>query len=136
MTNQRSMIDLRAWAWFLAWSAVGVGLVGGLLAAFALPATLVLWGVSGAGAVVISRHKEARVAWPGILSGISMLVFLIAYLNRNGPGEVCTAHIGSACTGSEQQWSPWPFVAVGFIMVVGGVVGFVFMRRQARKQPG
>lgn len=130
------MTDLRAWAWFLAWSAVGIGLVGGLLAAFAFPVTLVLWGVSGAGAVAIARHKEARVAWPGILSGISMLAFLIAYLNRDGPGEVCIAHIGSACTSFEQQWSPWPFVAVAVIMVVGGVVGFVFMRRQSRKRLG
>lgn len=136
MTRQRPMTDLRAWAWFFAWSAVGVGLVGGLLAAFALPVTLVLWGVSGAGAVAISLRKEARVAWPGILSGISILVFLIAYLNRNGPGEVCTAHIGSVCASSEQQWSPWPFMAVAVIMVVGGVVGFVFTRRQARTQPG
>lgn len=134
MTRQRPMTDLRAWAWFLAWSAVGVGLAGGLLAAFAPPVTLVLWGASFAGAVAIARHKEARVAWPGILLGISILAFLIAYLSRHGPGEVCTAHTGNACTGSEERWSPWPFVAVGVIMVVGGVAGFLFMRRRARRR--
>lgn len=130
------MTDPRAWAWFLAWSAVGVGFVAGLLAAFALPVTLVLWGVSGAGAVAIARHKEARVAWPGVLSGISVVAFLIAYLNRNGPGEVCTAHIGSACTSSEERWSPWPFAAVGVIMVAGGVAGFILMRWRAHRRAG
>jgi hypothetical protein len=120
------MNEMRAWGWFLAWSVVGVGFFGGLLAVFALPVTLVLWGISGGGAVIIAKHKEARGAWPGIVSGASILAFFIAYLNRNGPGEVCTAHIGRAsCTSSEQQWSPWPFVAVGVIMVVGGVAGFI-----------
>jgi hypothetical protein len=128
--------DLRAWGWFLAWSAVGVGLVGGLLAAFALPVTFVLWGISGAGLAVIAKHKEARVAWPGIVSGASILVFLIAYLNRDGPGGVCTAHIGHACTSSEERWSPWPFVAVGIIMVVCGVAGFIVMRRRAPRRRG
>jgi len=127
------MNELRAWGWFVAWSAVGAGLVGGLLAAFALPVTLVLWGVSGAGAAAIAKQKGARVAWPGIVSGASILVFLIAYLNRDGPGEACTAHIGLGCTSSEQQWSPWPFVAVGVIMLVGGVAGFIFIRWQARQ---
>jgi hypothetical protein len=130
------MNESRAWGWFFAWSAVGVGFVGGLLAAFALPVALVLWIVSGAGAAVIAKHERAREAWLGIISGPSMLVFWIAYRNRDGPGEVCIAHTGPACTGSEQQWSPWPFVVVGVIMVVGGVVGFVFTRRQARKRPG
>jgi hypothetical protein len=131
-----TMNELRAWGWFLAWTTVGVGFVGGLLAVFAFPVTLVLWGVSGAGAAVITKHKRARVAWPGIASGASILVFLIAYLSRDGPGEVCTAHIGRACTSFEQQWSPWPFVAVGVIMLVGGVVGFIFIQRQARRRPG
>jgi hypothetical protein len=129
------MNETRAWGWFLAWCAVGIGLVGGLLAAFALPVTLFLWGISGAGAAAIARHKDARVAWPGTISGVSVLVFLIAYLNRHGPGVVCTAHIGRACTNSEERWSPWPFVVIGVIMVFSGVVGFVFMRRRACKRP-
>jgi ABC-type spermidine/putrescine transport system permease subunit II len=127
------MNESRAWGWFLAWSAVGAGFVAGLLAAFALPVTLVLWVASGAGAAVLAKHKEAREAWPGIVAGVSILVFLIAYLNRRGPGNVCTAHIGLACTSSEQRWSPLPFLAVGLLMVVGGVGGFIFMRRQAHK---
>lgn len=129
------MNEPRAWGWFLAWCIIGVGFVGGLLAAFAPPITLFLWGISGAGVAVIARRKEARAAWPGIVSGASVLVFLIAYLNRDGPGDVCTAYIGRACTNSEQRWSPWPFVAAGIIMAVGGVVGFLFMRRHALKRP-
>jgi hypothetical protein len=128
------MNETRVWGWFLAWCAVGIGLVGGLLAAFALPVTLFLWGISGAGAAVIVRHKEARVAWSGTMSGASILVFLIAYLNRNGPGEVCAAHIGRACTSFEQRGSPWPFAAVGVIMAIGGVATFIVSRRRTRKR--
>lgn len=103
---------------------------------FALPVALVLWGASGAGIAGMAKHQGARIGQPGIASGGAIPVFLIAYLNRGGPGEVCTAHIGLTCSRFEQQWSPWPLIAVGVIMVASGVVVFISMHRQARRRPG
>jgi hypothetical protein len=48
------------------------------------------------------------------------MLLYIALLNRGGPGDVCTTTgTSSACT---EEWSPWPFLAVGVALVVSGIV--------------
>jgi hypothetical protein len=46
----------------------------------------------------------------------------IAYLNRHGPGEVCRTNAAQhECT---TQWSPWPWLLVGLVLVAAGVLLF------------
>jgi hypothetical protein len=108
----------RAAVQFALWAAVGAGGVLGVLTAptiglFVLPLTVAL-------AAVLVWRRRVRLAGPGIVTGIGLLPCYIAYLNRGGPGTVCTTSAtGGSCT---QEWSPWPWLAVGVGFVVAGVV--------------
>ncbi len=67
-------------------------------------------------------------AMAGMISGAALPVLYVAWLNRGGPGEVCTTTATSqSCT---DAWSPWPFVVVAVVLLVTGVV--VFVRQRGR----
>jgi hypothetical protein len=108
----------RAALQFALWAIVGAGGVLGVLTAptiglFVLAATVVL-------AAVLVWQRRVWLAGPGILTGLGLLPCYIAYLNRGGPGVVCTiSAIGGSCT---QEWSPWPWLGVGLCFVVAGAV--------------
>jgi hypothetical protein len=65
-------------------------------------------------------------AMAGMISGAALPVLYVAWLNRHGPGEFCTRTATSISC--DDQWSPWPFVTVGVVLVVTGVVVFVLRR--------
>ena len=59
--------------------------------------------------------------------GLSTAPLFIAWLNRDGPGPVCTTTAESiSCS---DQWSPWPFVALGVLFAGAGVALLVVTRR-------
>jgi bacteriorhodopsin len=63
----------------------------------------------------------------GLLSGVGMLALYIAYLNRHGPGEVCGHSVTDHhCT---TEWSPWPWLFVGVLLLAAGVVLLRVFRR-------
>jgi hypothetical protein len=115
---------------FALWAAVGAGGVLGVLTAptiglFVLP-------VAVAVAAVLAWRRQVRLAGPGVLTGLGLLPCYIAYLNRGGPGTICTTTATSgSCT---QEWSPWPWLAVGLCLVVAGLaLQARTLRRQARQ---
>ena len=56
----------------------------------------------------------------GLVGGLAVAPLWIAWLNRDGPGDVCTT---TATTQScAEQWSPWPFAVVGVALVVACVL--------------
>jgi hypothetical protein len=64
----------------------------------------------------------------GLISGAAAPLLYVAWLNRGGPGEVCTGDSRAiSCT---DEWSPWPFLAVAVVLVVAGVV--LFGRQRGR----
>jgi hypothetical protein len=120
-------------AWFGLWAVVGAAGALALLTAptigiFVLPATLVL------GAVLAWRGR-AQQAGPGIVAGLGTPLFYVAYLNRGGPGTVCTALPGGGeCT---QETSPWPWVAAGLLLLIAGLsMLLAAARRRQRTQAG
>jgi hypothetical protein len=123
----------RSWGSFFGWVAVGATALAGLLATFAIPVFLGLLAMSGAGALALISRKRTRIRYPGILCGCAIPLLFVAYLNRDGPGEVCTAHIGVACTSSEQQSSPWPWAIAGLILLAVGVVASIATKRAGRE---
>jgi hypothetical protein len=54
-------------------------------------------------------------------------VLYVAWLNRDGPGQVCTST--ATDTSCADEWSPWPFVALAVVLAGAGVVAFVRGRR-------
>lgn len=121
------MLSRRPWVWFTAWLLVGVGYavsfigiasIGLLVLPFPVLATLLL-----------VRRWHATSGLPGLISGLALPVLYVAYLNRGGPGNICTAVTGGqSCI---QEWSPWPWVAVGVFLFSFGVAAFVRLQRRA-----
>ncbi len=117
------------WPFFL-WMLAGAGLVLGLLGIltigiFVLPAAVAL-------AIALARWPRTRSRTAaGLLSGLGLVPFFIAYQNRGGPGTVCVSTATSqSCT---QEWSPWPWAGTGLALVAAGVVVFLVLRgRDAR----
>lgn len=55
-----------------------------------------------------------------------MLPFSLAFLNYDGPGDVCTTSDGvTECT---EAWNPWGWLFAGLVVLVAG--GLAFRRRQ------
>jgi hypothetical protein len=124
---------MRTAGWFGLWAVVGAGGALALLTAptigiFVLPATLVL------GAVLFWRGRRQQAA-PGIVSGLGLPLLYVGYLNRGGPGTVCTPLAGGAeCT---QETSPWPWIAAGLVLALTGVaLSVVAARRRPRTPAG
>ncbi len=118
-----------AWAAFLGWFVAGalyaLAVLGMLtIGIFVLPIAIGL-------TVLLVRSPRASVGLPGLVSGLALPVLYVAYLNRDGPGDVCTAN-GAHCT---EEWSPWPFVLVGVALLCAGIAVFVYLRARAGRAP-
>ncbi len=126
--------DQRGWAWFIAWSATGAAYALGFLGAFTInPLVLVLPVVA---TIILANRPRAIGGIPGLASGLSLPLFYVAYLNRSGPGTICRAFgtYGQECV---EEWSPWPWLAIGVVLLVGGCVWFVVTdpRRHTSDRP-
>ena len=121
---------------FLLWALVGAGVCLGLLGAmtigvFVLPAALLAGGL-----LIWRTGMTSSVA--GALSGAGVIPLYVSWLNRNGPGFVCTSSgdSGESCV---DEWSPWPWLVAGLACVAGGVLLFRWLRRTVHPssaQPG
>lgn len=106
---------------FAAWVVVGAAACLALLTPltigpFVLVAVIVALGVL----LRLSGGIGAEVT--GVLSGVGALLLYVAYLNRHGPGDVCTTSATEQqCT---SEWSPWPWLIVGILLVTAGVLLF------------
>lgn len=112
----------RPWGWFVAWWFVG-GLWSLTLLGAASVGLLVLPGAMAATAILVWRSRGLGLI--GLLSGLGLPVFYVAYLNWGGPGNVCTPNAGGgqACV---QESSPWPWLAVAVALTIAGTILFIF----------
>jgi hypothetical protein len=113
-----------AWA-YLWWFAVGALLVFGFLAQFTIGAPFFLLGVvlAIAGAAIPATRSLAVTAVP---AGFALPALYIAWLNRDGPGMVCTTTAtGGSC---EEQWNPWPWV-IASVLLIALSVGLAVLGR-------
>ncbi|MBO0511920.1 hypothetical protein, partial [Streptomyces beijiangensis] len=120
----------RGWGFFAAWAVVGAGFALALLTVLSIG--LFVLPVAAGLALLLVRLKGSERGLPGIVSGLSAPLLYVAYLNRSGPGTVCTrSGTGEMC---EEQWNPWLWLAAALIAVVGGVVVMLAVRRR-QEQP-
>jgi hypothetical protein len=114
-----------SWPAFAGWCVAGAGASLGVLSLltigpFVLLLTLVLCGF-------LLWALEFGAGMAGLLAGAAVPVLYVAWLNRDGPGTVCTTTATSHSCGDES--SPWPLLVVAALLVVGGVVLFARLRR-------
>ena len=88
-----------------------------------LPVGLVIW-------IVAARPRLRRSAW-GAISGVGLILLFVAYVQRRGPGTVCTT---SATVSSCDQFAdPRPWLVAGLGLVVAGVVLETWRVRRAHR---
>ncbi|HEY3529766.1 MAG TPA: LPXTG cell wall anchor domain-containing protein [Nocardioides sp.] len=66
-------------------------------------------------------------AMGGLLSGAALPLLYLAWLNRDGPGEVCTTTPTSQSCG--EQSNPWFLLVAAFVLMVAGIAVFARRRR-------
>ncbi len=108
---------IEAWKygwWVLAGTFVGIGIAGALtvgVLCIGAGAVLVIGGVA-------TSALRNGSAW-GMAVGLAVAPLYVAWLNRDGPGRVCSS--GAGGTSCVEQWTPWPFVSVAVVLALGGV---------------
>jgi hypothetical protein len=102
--------------WFPAWVLVGAGFALGLISVIGvivLPITLIV-------ALVLGRVRSARPAYPGVIAGLGLPLLYVAWLNRRGPGNICTTFgNGESCV---EQFNPWPWFLLGAALLAAGIL--------------
>ena len=113
---------MRAWAWFVVWIFVGLVMMFVFLRVLTVGVYILLIGAGLALVVATRRGSTARL--PGLLSGASLRMFYVAYVNRGRPGNICRSFAdgGSECG---EHWSPWPFLVLGVLTLTGGLSVFL-----------
>lgn len=115
------------WAWFAAWLIIGAGYALSILGAASVG--LFLLPVVVLATVLIARRQHARSGLPGLISGLGIPLLYVAYLNRTGPGTVCTTTAGGG-QNCNDEWSPWPWLAAAVILLGLGVGAFIAWQRR------
>jgi hypothetical protein len=115
---------------FLGWFAVGACAAAGLAAILSVGLVFLVLSAATAGLVLRKRPRNAVV---GGLAGLAPPLFYIAYLNQDGPGDVCRSSSGGqTCT---EEYTPIPFLVGGVLLFVAGFVIFLMIERGTRKAP-
>jgi hypothetical protein len=111
--SDRTPLWAYAW-WAVAGALIGIGVVGLLTVGIVFLAAGVLVALVG------FLRPGLRRGAAGAVGGLAVAPLYLAWLNRKGPGRVCsTAGSEVSCV---EAWSPWPFVAVAAALIVGSVV--------------
>ncbi|MCW2524616.1 MAG: hypothetical protein JWO63_2951, partial [Frankiales bacterium] len=104
---------------FLAWAATGGALALAAITPFTIGVFVAPLALIALVALVLTARNESAA---GALCGPAVLILYIGYLNRGGPGEVCTSTATSqSCT---TEWNPWPFAVIGLLLLAAGVALF------------
>lgn len=114
-----------SWMSFLAWPLIGAGISYSVLGAMTIGLFVFPFVLTGLFAMF--KWGGNRKSSVGLISGAGLPFLFLAYLNRSGPGMVCGPYKngGQECT---QEYSPWPFLIIGAIFVLLGVLMFIRIR--------
>ena len=78
--------------------------------------------------LLAARLGGGNLSSVGAAAGIGAWCLVLAWLNRQGPGNVCTTNQhGTLC---QDEWTPWPFWAAGILLILVPVI--VVARQRVR----
>lgn len=112
---------------FLGWTLPGIVFCVALLTPFTIGlAALALAGLLVLALMLSGWYRDGSPA--GLVSGAGPVLLYVAWLNRRGPGSICTTtHSGGGqCL---DEWSPWPWLAAGLALTLLGLA----LRRSLRR---
>ena len=120
-----------AWVWFVAWFFAGSLCALAVLGAFTIG--IFVLPIAGVAVVFLATRRGATDGIAGLISGLALPVLYVAFLNRDGPGNICKISASSiSCT---EESSPWPWLLVAAALILTGVVVFITSpRRRARTE--
>jgi len=119
------------WPWFAVWLIVGASYAVSILGAASIG--LFLLPLPALATILLARRPHANSGLPGLISGLGIPLLYVAYLNRAGPGTICTTtSAGQYCT---DEWSPWPWLAAAVVLLVLGAAAFIVRQRHLHRQP-
>jgi hypothetical protein len=113
---------------FAAWLLIGAAYAVGVLGAATIGVFVLVIAV--AGTAVVLRRRGSTEGVPGLVAGVGVVALAIAVMNRDGPGEVCTRTATSVSCAD--QWSPWPWLAIGAVLVAASLAWLAVRRRKQR----
>jgi hypothetical protein len=124
----------RPWIYFALWMLVGGAYAMVIAAAFTIGIFFIPFAVIAT--VLLVRKPSSRRGIPGLFAGVALPLFYVAFLNRSGPGMVCTMTrstfgVGQSCT---QEWSPWLWLSAGLVLLGAGVALFIVTLRSSKRQ--
>jgi len=103
--------------WFPAWLLVGAAFATSVVTVYGvvlLPFVIIL-------IVLLSLVRDARRGYPGFIAGAGVPLLYVAWLNRRGPGNICTRYArgGQSCV---EQMTPWPWFILGAGLLAAGIL--------------
>ncbi|MEU2427081.1 hypothetical protein ABZ619_39730 [Streptomyces sp. NPDC007851] len=122
MTSNR-----RDWLLFTGWLLTGALYLLALLTVFSIG--LFILPLPVAGTVVLATRRGTERGLLGLVSSVSLPLFLLTYLNRHGPGTYCdNSTVGQTCT--EGLLNPWLLLLGGLLLLAAGVALFLTIQRR------
>ena len=114
-TREASRTDQRVC--FVLWAFVGAGACLAVLGVLSIG--IFVAPVVAFAAWVLVRTTGADRSIAGAVSGVSPMLFFVAWRNRKGPGTVCTVH--AEFTECAERWNPWLWFVAGLAFLSVGV---------------
>ena len=116
---------------FIGWFGVGACITVALFTPFTIG--WIAWLAAVAGIVGLLAWPGGRSAAAfGALSGAGAIPVYVAWLNRRGPGEVCTSTARS--THCVEEWNPVLWLIFGVVLVVSGIVAAIAVTARTAEQ--
>ena len=125
LTKSPVVASRRPWNYFAIWMLVGGAYAMVIAGAFAIGIFFIPPAVIAT--VFLVRDPSSRRGVPGLFAGLALPLFFVAYLNRSGPGYVCTTSqsaigVSPSCG---QEWNPWVLLVAGLILLAVGAGVFI-----------
>lgn len=111
---------------FLAWPVVGAALSLSVLGALTIGAYVMPFALVGL--FILLKWGGDRRSCVGLISGLGLPLLYVAFLNRDGPGTICSSY-GNGGQRCVDEWSPWPWLLIGSALLATGIVLFLRLRR-------
>jgi hypothetical protein len=130
---ERVNVRKPSWASFFAWPIIGAALSLSVLGAMTIGIFVLPFAI--AGLLALRKWGGDQRSSVGLISGAGLPVLYVAYLNRQGPGMICGTYKsgGGHCM---EEYSPFPFLLVGTVLVVFGVLLHIRLRNKTPHMSG